>query len=406
MSNGNGGNGTTIDILGPDGLTYPAPLNKVRDMVAAGGVIKGSPTEMAGQALAASGIPAGPQLQSAAQTSLAPAIPQMDMQESLAPKIARGVGYALPVAGGITGGIVGAGAGGLGAVGGAGLGAGLGQVGQQFIQGSLAVPGGQYGEQPPTPQESARSVALAGALGAAGEGAGGLLIGAGGKVLGRIAAAQTAKEGGSAAAGLAEQTPIAFSARGLQRTLNAAYDNLSGQLSNVLQGSTGTTSLSQTIAPTVQRAAQSQVPRVARNLDNIITAAKEVAGIQGDQLTADQMLTFAQKLIKPRTFTENYPGPQQALLNSYLQEMYAHAGNAVRALAPESDPLLGQLQNIHAARNAIQAYQPNWLASTLATAATHPHATAALSPAITIGGALAPSITRRQIANIAGEFLP
>lgn len=325
--------------------------------------------------------------------------PQPQPQEPISHRILRGLGIALPIAGGITGGVVGAGAGPLGAIGGGGVGAMLGQEGQEAINRYV------LGEQPLSAEESARNIGTAGALGAIGEVPGAVLTSAGGRVLTRMAAAQAAKETGSAAAGLAEQTPIAFSARGLQRSLNAAYDNISGQLSNVLQGSTGTTSLAQTIAPTVQRAAQSQVPRVARNLDNIITAAKEVAGIQGDQLTADQMLTFAQKLIKPRTFTENYPGPQQALLNSYLQEMYAHAGNAVRALAPESDALLGQLQNIHAARTAIQAYQPNWLASTLATAATHPRVTAGLSPAIAIGATQAPSAWP-TIKQIASELVP
>lgn len=93
MSNGNGDN--TIDMIGTDGLTYPMPLNKVRDALAAGGVIKGSPTEMAGQALAASGIPPGSQLQSAAQTSLAPVIPQTPMQTS---PIGSAIDYARGIA--------------------------------------------------------------------------------------------------------------------------------------------------------------------------------------------------------------------------------------------------------------------------------------------------------------------
>lgn len=346
-----------------------AELPQVLNMIG-GSQQSQSPTDMANQALAASGIQGG---------AAAPAKPAIQMQESMAPKIVRGIGTALPVVGGMAGGILGAGAGGVGAIGGAAAGGALGQEGNELV-------GRAMGDQPLSPQESAKRIALAGGLSAAGEGVGGALIGAGGKVLSRVAASQAAKETGSAAAGFAEQTPVAISTKGLRRSFNDAFNAISDRVSTALQGSQGTTSLSQAMAPVTQRAGQSQVTGVATRLNKIITAAKEVAGIQGDQVTADQMFSFGQQLAKPNVYSGN-PGPIKAVLDDLLQEGYARAGGAVRSLAPEVDAPLQQLTNIHAARSAIKNYELGNVGSALTTAATHPRTTAALSPLLTAIGA-------------------
>lgn len=325
--------------------------------------------------------------------------PQPQPQEPISRKILRGLGIALPIVGGIGGGIIGAGAGPLGAIGGGGVGAMLGQEGQEAIN--------RYalGDQPLSAQESARNLGMAGALGAVGEVPGALMMGAGGRVLSNVARVQKAAETGSAAAGLAEQAPIGFSGQGIKRSLDAAHENLSGQLSSVLQSAPGTRSLSQTIDLTRLRAAQSKVPGMTDWLDNIIEAAKESAKIKGDQATADQLLRFAQELTPDRVYSGD-PAVLQSLKNSYLQQMYAQASNGVRTLAPDTGPLLDQLTNLHAAKSAVQRYNLGTTGATLLTAATHPTPTAALSPGVAIGGALAPSVTRTQIANILSQFLP
>jgi hypothetical protein len=382
-----------LDMIAPDGTPGVVPIDRVHDAIRAGGTFK----------------------------TAAPAGPAIDMSQSWAPKIVRGVATALPAVGGTAGGILGAGAGGVGAIGGAGVGSVLGEEGRQAINQGLAVnlparqaivqgktvnlPANQYGEQPLSPEQSARNIFTAGALGAGGQALGGAAIGLGSNVLEGIAARQAVKESGDAAQALLSSAPVGFSRQGLQSSLAKAFNSISGKLTDVLSGSTQTAPLDAVVQPSRVIASQSALPGVANKIDKIITAAKEVAGIQGNDASPSQLLSFAQQIAKPNLYSGN-PGPLKAVTDNILKTMYGHVSQAVKVLEPDSAPLLDQLTNLHAATSAIKNYAPGPVKSALVTAATHPMTTAAVSPYVTAAGAYYWPKAKEFLGQAAREFLP
>ena len=332
-----------------------------------------------------------------------PTMKPVEMKESLAPKMVRGAASTLPVVGGAAGGILGAPAGGLGAPAGAGLGAAAGEFGRQAVNERV------FGDEPPSSR--IKNAGVAGGTAAALEGLGGAAIGLGNKVIERIALAKSPQESGNVVQSLMREAPAGFSRKALQRDLLSSYRELSSALGKAFRNSPATSSIDNSLQGAYQaaKAANASVPGVASRFDRVINAARLNAGVtkggaHGYQASAQELFNF-QKQLSRDAYTGN-PGPVSEVLKKLLRIAYEDVGKSVSQVAPESEPLLKQITNLHAAQSAIKSYKPNFADSTLASAATHPRTTAALSPFVT-GAAIAGSDKARTAARAgAAEVIP
>ena len=356
----------TVPIIAPDNSTWDVPVERVHEAINAGGRLMGASS------------PSAP--------------PPISMEESSVPKIVRSAASTLPVAGGMAGGIIGAGGlAGFGAPVGAGLGAAGGELARQAIDTSL-------GDKFIGPAQSVKQAALAGGIAAGSEGLGSAAAGLGNRAISRIAASQAAKESGNAAEGITNAAPVAVTGKGLLRSLQSAYDDLSAKLGDIFQGSTSTTSLNAALVNARAAAAQSGLKGIPRKFEDIIQAAKELNGIQGDQVTADQLFNFQKSLAGGNLYGSNLRPGVGAVLRNISKNAYSDIAGHLTNLTPEAAPILKQLTNLHAARSAVEGYGPGSIASSFITAATHPKTTAVLSPLAT-AAAIQSSDKARDITN-------
>jgi hypothetical protein len=325
----------------------------------------------------------------------------VEMKESLAPKIVRGAASSLPVVGGIAGGISGAPAAGVGAPIGAGAGAALGEVGREQINESV------FGDKRMTGKESAKNIGLAGGTAAAMEGIGGAAIGLGRQVIKRIAMSKSPQEVGSVVESLLREHPAGFSAKALQRDLVTSYRRLSSEIGQVFRGSTASAPIDLSLQGSYRDAqtANSAVRGVARSFDRIVQAAKINSGIKGPTATPQQLFNFMREIGRA-AYREGRPGPVAELLKNLQSKAYADVGQSLRMISPESNPILKQLTNLHAAQNAIKTYKPNVAESMLTSSALHPRTTAAASPVVTSAIALGSGKARDTARAAAQELVP
>lgn len=319
----------------------------------------------------------------APNAGLAPAAqPNIQMQESKVPTVARAVTGALPAVGGIGGGLLGAPAGGFGGLLGAGLGAAGGETARQAINRTI------FGkdEVSPISKQGLQQTALAGGTAAAMEIPGAVMTTAGKMLLPRIAAAKSAKEVGDAVQGIMESDAGGFTRTMLLRDVKSAGKANAKALRQSLSSSTSVADVDQALASARQeaQAADATLKGTSRRFDRLIAAAKINARIAGkSKVSAQEMFDFMQQLQKPGF--RGSPGPNAEVLGDLAKQAYRDSGQQIRTIVPESDQLLRNLTNLHAAESAIKGYKPSRMASLAVSAAIHPRTAAAVSPLAAIG---------------------
>ncbi len=328
----------------------------------------------------------------------------LPMKESSLPGIVKGVGTSLPVIGGAAGALLGAPAFGGGAVVGAGLGTAAGTTAEQ------AISKGIFGEGPsPSSKEGLGYTALAGGTAVLLEAPGALVSMAGRQVVKNVALAKSPQQVGDVIEGLMQSKPAGLSSKALQRDLLLSHRTLSKELGQVLGRAQGTADIDAALAPSIQKAAQisqanPELRATSRYLEKLIAAAKVNSGISGSQVSATQLMNFQNELKKMAY--EAKPGPVQKVVQGLLKEGYQGVGAEVNRLAPESQDILKQMTNLHAARSAVKGYSPGKAASLAASAYLHPAATAMISPIATGAAAVGAYKAEQTAKPIIEEVLP
>lgn len=310
------------------------------------------------------------------------------MQTSKAPAAIRTTAAALPVVGGTAGALLGAPAGGIGGVAGAALGAGGGEAAGQLLTRAT------LGEGPATSKEAAKSIGTSAAVAGALEIPGALLQGAGNAVLKNLAAAKDTKQVGQVLDAVDKVRPYGITKSGIMKDLLYAHKSLSSQLTDTLAKSKGVIDIDAELAPTLQQAQQADqaVKGVGKRIEKEIAAAKYRSGITGSTATPQQVANF-QRIIQKRAFKGAETGPIGATAQDILVSTYGATRKAIVNVAPDADPILSQMKDIHAATNAMKAYlkgQSKAVGKSVAiSAATHPRTTALASPLIPLAPAIA-----------------
>ncbi len=338
-----------------------------------------------------------------------PSSPNIQMKESLAPKMVRGAASSLPVIGGMGGAIAGAPAFGAGGVVGGALGAAGGEAA------NLAIQKGIFGDDVGSTGDQLKDVAGAGALGAVSEIPGALATSAGNRVLSNIAKSVPRAQSGEAAHGLMDASPMTFNPQGLVRSIKSKFSEVSEGLGKVLNNSTGTAPVDAIVDnsrlqlehlamnspdPALQKVAM----RSLRKFDEVIGAAKHNVGITGQDATAQQLFSLQKELQKPGWVGN--PGPVAEVLRNTFRDTYGDLGQSMRTLAPEADEYLTRLTNLHAAEAAIKAYKPGRTATLALSAGLNPRKVAALSPFAAGAGVAGSEKIKQVVGNLAGELAP
>ena len=388
-------NGNQVSVQGPDGNTYQFPPGTDKTAAIAYFKKKG---------IGAPDLKTGAGMQEKAQAQARAKSTSMPMKTSALPEIVKGVGYTLPAIGGIAGGLAGAPAFGAGGLVGAGLGTAAGETARQ------AIFKGIFDEGPsPSSKEGLKQTSVAGGLAALSEVPGAILTSAGNRVVKNIALAKSPQQVGDAIEGLMQSRPAGMSGKALQRDLLLSHRELSKDLGKVLGAAQGTADIDAALAPSVQKAANitaanPELKATSKYLDKLIAAAKVNAGIQGSQASATQLMSFQNELKK--LAYEAKPGPVQKVVQNLLKDGYRSVGQEITRLSPESEEILKQMTNIHAARSAVKGYQPGRAASLAATAALHPRATAMISPVATGAAVVGAYKMAPEAKKVAEEVIP
>lgn len=330
--------------------------------------------------------------------------PQQQMKESLIPSLFRATSGTLPVVGGIGGGVAGASAGGLGAVAGGALGAAGGRSGQ------LAIDRTVFGNEETSPisKEGLASTGMAGLFGAAGELPAGLAIGMGNRAISRLAAARAAGQTGDVAGGIRGLAPFAASEGGLANSVSKAAIKDNAALGAALSRGSGNTIGINAVTAQAKREAIDAVTNsggilkaVPKQLNIAIEAAKQRAGIVGNEATPQQLFDFMQEL---RAFKGD-AGKSAGVVQDLAKMIYRDSGAHLRATVPEAAPILDRLTSYHAINSAMKGYKVGTTGAIGITAATHPLTTALLSPVAAAAAPMAISKSRKVVGNLASQFL-